>query len=240
MMRKPRLHLVVVTLFWATMLALPSARAQYIMEFAQTYNAPMSNFISISAMNNTAMNTAAQDGKGGQAPAGASMGLRASSQPQLARNARTLALHVPEAQRPAMEKVYLRSFDVYRALEAKFSWQNDDLAGALAAFVVGNYMVMAQTDVRDEDFVAVADQLRRNRGMAAAFKSLSTNDVRAMYEQSAMVGAFMALAELSRKQQPLGAQEHANMIASARANLQQVLRSDPARLRIGPQGMRMD
>lgn len=206
------------------------ARAQYIMEFGETYSAPMSNFISGTVLNNLSMiNTA--PGQEGAPP------LRAASAPQTARSARELAQRFPAAYHVKMAQLYTDSFAIYRKLEAKFGWPSDDMAGALAAFVVGNYMVYANTNVPDEHFVAVANQFRSHRGIAAAFRALKPHDLRAMYEQSAMVGTFMALTELAQGQTAQPAEVQARVRESARANLQQVLRIDPARLRVSAKGL---
>lgn len=212
------------------LLAAAPVRAQYIMEFAQTYNAPMSNFISATVVNNLGMINAAPAEK-------AAVPLRAASAPQTARSARELAQRFPAQYHARMEQLYTESFGVYRKLEAKFGWQSDDMAGALAAFVVGNYMVFAGTNVADDHFVAVAGQFRRNPGIASAFKNLKPQDLRAMYEQSAMVGTFMALTALAKEQKAQPPDVQARVRDSARANLQQVLGLDPARLRVGPQGL---
>jgi hypothetical protein len=204
------------------------ARAQYIMEFAQTYNAPMSNFISGTVMNNLGMINAASSGNG----------LRAPSSPQIARSARELAQPFPQAQRAKLEQLFTQSYDIYRKIESKFGWQPDDMAGAFAAFVVGNYMVYADVNVEDAHYVAVAAQFRGNPAMEEAFAKLKPQDLRAMYEQSAMVGAFMALTYLSKAQHPQPPDVQARVREAARANLQQVLGLEPGRLQIGPQGLR--
>lgn len=206
----------------------PPAVAQYIMEFAQTYNAPMSNFISGTVVNNLGMINAASSANA----------MRAPSAPQVSRSARELAQHFPQGQRPRLEQLFMQSFDIYRKIESKFGWQPDDMAGAFAAFVVGNYMAYADVNVEDEHYVAVAAQFRRNPAMTASFGKLTPQELRAMYEQSAMVGAFMALTQLSRKQHPQPPDVQARVREAARANLQQVLGIEPGRLQIGPQGLR--
>ena len=188
------------------LLSAAPARAQYIMEFAQTYNAPMSNFISATVVNNLGMINAGSPPKA----------VRASHKPQIARSAQDLARHVPEDQRARLEQIFTQSYDIYRKIEAKFGWQQDDLAGAFAAFVVGNYMVYADANVADEHYVAVAAQFRNNAGMAKAFEKLKPHELRAMYEQSAMVGAFMALTYLSKAQHPQPPEVRAKVRATAR------------------------
>ncbi len=220
-----------------------TASAQgYVMEFGQTYNAPMSNFISNSALNNLSMiNATVPDAKSKKTPQAAQHldAPRANAAAQLQRNATELAQRFPSAQRDPMAQAYLQSFDVYRKLEAKFGWSPNDVAGALAAFVVGNYMVLNGSDVPDAEFAAVADQLRRDPKINTTFSGQPSQTLRTMYEQSAMVGTFMALAQMSQKTTPQPPAQQANLRDSARANLKQVLGTDPERLQISAQGMRL-
>jgi hypothetical protein len=59
-----------------------------------------------------------------------------------------------------------------------------------------------------------------------------------VFEQSAMIGAFMALAYKSHQQQPQPPAVYENMRNAARENLQLVLKGDPANLFIDKNGMR--
>jgi hypothetical protein len=81
--RKPlRVRLVTATLLAATCLLPLQSRAQYMMEFAQTYNAPMSNFISTTFLNQqTIINSIQSDHHQKAAPA------LPLAPPQLERNA---------------------------------------------------------------------------------------------------------------------------------------------------------
>lgn len=214
-----------------------AAQAQYVMEFWETYAAPTSNFINLSALNNTAMiNAATPKGSRASKPG---QPLLAAENAQVAHNAHTLAQRMPAARRKEMEKIYADSFDIYRKLEAKFGWQAGDVAGALAAFVVGNYMAYSLANVPDDHFVAVARQFRGNADIAKAFGRLKPQELRTMYEQVAMVGTFMALTQMSTRQQVHPPEQLANVRAAAAANLKQVLGVDPARLQLGPDGMRI-
>ena len=224
----PNAYRLILAACLTALVSAQPARAQYIMEFAQTYNAPMSNFISGTVVNNLGMINASS-------PVQAT---RASATPQVSRSAQKLAQLFPQDQRVKMEQIFAQSYDIYRKIEAKFGWQPDDLAGAFAAFVVGNYMVYTDANVADEHYAAVAAQFRGNAGMAQVFGKLSAHDMRAMYEQSAMMGAFMALTYLSKAQQPQPPEVQARLREAARANLRQVLGMDPGLLQIGPHGLR--
>lgn len=210
----------------AMCLATASVSAQQVIEPARGADAPMANVIS-----------GAAGGKPATAGAAAAAP-RADAAPQLQRNAQELAGAFPAAQRDRIAQAFIDSFEVYGKLEQKFGWPRNDLAGALAAFVVGNYMVLSGTEVPDAQFVAVANQLRARTG--GMFDRQTPAALRALYEQSAMVGTFMVLAQLSQQQQAQPPEQRANLQAAARANLEAVLRTEPERLRIGAQGLTLD
>jgi hypothetical protein len=211
-----------------SLLALP-AQAQWLGEHYAIYGAPMSNFIAHSALNNTAMINAAK-GAAGTRP------LLANGTPSVASNAEELAQRFAPHQRAPMAKAYVESMSFYQKIEAKMGWPRNDIGGALAAFIVGNYWAYTGVEVSDAQFAAVAEQLRKQPGLHANFKNSSAQALRAMYEQSAMVGAFMVLALKSMEQAP-EPEKQARLRAAAGANLTQVFGVDPARLGINEQGM---
>ena len=161
----------------------------------------------------------------------------AKAKPAIQANAHALSLHFPQAKRAEMEKMYIQSMDVYLKVEQKMKWKPRDLSGGIAAFVVGNYMILNNTDVSDEAFDAVARQFRAQPGMQKLNDHPDQNKVRDVFEQSAMVGTFMALVHMSGKQQPQPPEVQENLRKSAIENLQLALRMDPAKLRIDNQGM---
>lgn len=161
----------------------------------------------------------------------------ANAPPQVAKNAREIAQRFPQAQQAAMQSTLAQSLEVYQKLEAKFGWTRNDVAGAVAAFLVGNYMVMTGAQVPDEDFVAVAQQLRASPQLRNTLNRQTPQALRDFYEQQAMVGTFMALAQMSNEKQPLPADRLAHLRDSARANLRMALKRDPAGMTIGPAGM---
>ena len=172
--------------------------------------------------------------------AGAAVGSQApiaNAPPRVEQNAREIAQRFPKAQQAAMQSTLAQSLEVYQKLEAKFGWPRNDVAGAVAAFLVGNYMVMKGAQVADEDFVAVAQQLRASPQLRNTLGRQSPQALRDFYEQQAMVGTFMALAQMSNEKQPLPADRLANLRDSARANLRMALKRDPSQMTIGPAGM---
>lgn len=162
----------------------------------------------------------------------------AKARPAVQANARQLSMHFPPDKRAAMEKIYVQSMDVYLKVEKKMGWTPRDLAGGLAAFVVGNYMVLNNTEVSDEAFAAVARQFRAQEKLRELGNSRDQDKVRDVFEQSAMIGAFMALAYKSNQQQPQPPAVLENMRNAAAENLKLVLRTDPASLHIDGTGIR--
>ena len=161
----------------------------------------------------------------------------AKAKPAVQANARKLSMHFPAEKRAEMEKIYLQSMDIYLKVEKKMGWTPRDLAGGMAAFVVGNYMVLKNTEVSDEAFAAVARQFRAQDKLRDMSNSKDQDKVRDVFEQSAMVGAFMALAYKSHQQQPQPPAVYENMRNAAIENLKLVMRADPETLRIDDQGI---
>lgn len=70
-------------------------------------------------------------------------------------------------------------------------------------------------------------------------KAVSATDKRKMFEQLAMVGTFMALAQSSLHQHP-DANAEPNLKQSARENLVQLLNVSADRIHIGADGLRLN
>jgi len=190
--------------------------------------APMINFANMAVMNNNAMNT------GAHSP---DKPVRATARPALQRNAQELAKMFPASSQAAMAQAFQQSMDVYEQVAARMGWQRDDLDGAMAAFIVGNYMVYANREVQDAEFAAVAEQLRQGGGTRRLAGKQSPESMRNLYEKSAMVGAFMALAYKSQQQKAQPENVAANLRNSGRENLKLVLGTDPERLQISERGV---
>lgn len=144
-------------MLYAALLAAPAARAQGYVGLGLDYSmttAPLINFANMAVMNNNSMNTGLHS-RGKAA--------RMEAPPAVQRNARELAKVFPASSQAAMAQAFQQSMDVYQQVAAKMGWQRDDLDGAMAAFIVGNYMVFANREVPDEEFAAVAEQLRQGR-----------------------------------------------------------------------------
>lgn len=159
--------------------------------------------------------------------------------PAVQANARALAVKFPAAERAKIEQAFVQSMYVYGQLTRKLDIPQRDMAASLAAFIVGNYMALNETDVPDDVFKAVAAQLRRQAHLREMGTRVRSDQLRTLYEQSAMVGTFMALTWKSQQSAPQPPQVWANVRDAARANLQTVLRTDPSRLRLDDTGMHL-
>lgn len=157
--------------------------------------------------------------------------------PNVQANARALSMNFPPDKRAEMEKAFILSMDIYLKVEKKMGWYPRDLAGGLATFVVGNYMVLKNTEVSDEAYDAVTRQFRAQDKLRDMLKNNAPEKVRDVFEQSAMIGAFMALTQKSLKQNPQPPAVLQNLHNAAAENLKLVMRTDPEKLSIDITGI---
>lgn len=209
--------------------ALP-AQAQWLGADYATYGAPLNSFMHNSVVNNLSMINAATRKPKEETP------LRADAPAAVQRNAAGLAQNFPPEHRAAMTKAFADSMGVWTQLETKLGLPRNDVGGALAAFLVGNYMVMTGKEVSDDEFAAVVAQLRRQPSLRSTLGGQSPAALRNLYEQSAMTGTFMALAYKSQQTNPQPPAQQANLRNAARDNLRTV-GLDPDRLQIDARGI---
>jgi hypothetical protein len=143
---------------------------------------------------------------------------------------------LPADRREKMQRIYQQALGTYHQLEAKLGTPSNDVAGAVAAFIAGNYMAYRNVEVPDEQFRTLVVQMRSALGSSAAFASASPADKRKLYEQMAMVGTFMAVARQAFLQNPNPAAEK-NFRDSAAANLEAALKVPAEKVRIGSGGL---
>lgn len=212
------------------------ASAQYAMEFAQTYNAPMSNFISGTFLNQDtlihAISPETPQTRARQAAPTLPLG-----PPQTQRSAAELAEALPPQHRARMEKAYAELMPFYHQIEGKLGWPPDDLAGAIAALLAGNYMAMTGSEVSDAAVIAAARQFRESESIQTMLRALGPHDRRRLYEQCAMLGTFMTLANrTTARQQP---DVVTGLRRSAHANLRAVLGAASEQLRFDSTGVHL-
>ncbi len=170
------------------------------------------------------------------APASVAASTLATGTPQIAANAAQLAAAFPAEYRERMTSIYQQAFDTWRQLERKLQLQPDDAASAVAAFVAGNYMAYRNVEVPDEVYLKLVNQMRGTLAGNRGFSAASPAEKRTLYEQTAMVGTFMAVVRVALQQKP-DARASANFRNAAAANLQVVLGVPAERVRITEQGL---
>jgi hypothetical protein len=150
---------------------------------------------------------------------------------------RALAARYPADQRARIERAFSESLRSYQQIEARFGIPGNDVAGALAAFVAGSYMAYRDVDFPDQYFPVLVAQMRNVLSNNPAFQHASAAEKRDVYEQTAIIGTFMAATRETLKRQPPDATVARNFRASARANLEQFLKTDADRVTVGEQGL---
>jgi hypothetical protein len=162
--------------------------------------------------------------------------LLAGGPPAAQRNAQELVKGFAPEQRAPLARAFAQSLAIHQQTESRLGLAHDDVAGAMAAFLVGNYTMHAGAELPDAALLAVAAQLRSQPGLRDTFRGQDAAALRDIYEQLAMTGTFMTMAWKTREQQGLSAQQMDNLRAAARANLKQVMGIDAERLRITERG----
>jgi hypothetical protein len=155
---------------------------------------------------------------------------------QLRQSATELAQRFPAQHRAAMTKAYEESFAFWKKLEAQLGLTPDDVAAGVAAFIAGNYAAFMQQQVPDEDFKSLVLQMQGLLARNPAFTQSSPAAKRAMFEQLAMVGTFMAVYREHLNQKP-SPNEEVNFRNAAKANLEAGVGLAVERIQIGPQGL---
>lgn len=161
----------------------------------------------------------------------------ASVASQVDLNATDLATHFPPDLRGTMKANYVQSFSAFKQFERKLSLPDNDVATAISAYIAGNYMFLHGVELPDAAFLKMVAQVRHGLEESKGLPRIAAQTRRKMYEQTAMVGMFMAVAQLSRKTATENPATVSNLQDSARANLALVLGKSAANLRIDGEGM---
>jgi hypothetical protein len=168
-------------------------------------------------------------GKGRGAPADAAAGpITGTLAPPAGkpRAPHVLAERYPQAQRAKVEQAYIEALRTYTELEKKFGIPPNDVAGAVAAFIAGNYMAWRDVDFPDSDFPPLVAQMREVLVRNTVFVRSSGAEKRDMYEQLATIGSFMAITRMALKKQTPETRVVANFRSAAKSNLEQFLKTD--------------
>lgn len=154
------------------------------------------------------------------------------------RVARLMAQPYPEASRAQVERVFDQLLAGFRKVESQLGLPGNDVATAVAAFIIGNYAVYRNTAVPDEHFVALAGQMRRVVGNTPAFAQASPASKQETYEQLAILGMLMATTQMALDREP-NAKASADAKAAAAGYLRAFLATGPERLQLTASGMRL-
>ncbi len=147
-----------------------------------------------------------------------------------------LAASFPKPQRKEIEKVFSLSLKTYQKLEKQLKIPKNDVAGSVAAYIAGNYMAYHDTDVPDQTFVTLVNQMRSLLVDISAFKKAKKSVKRDLYEQLAISGTFMVLANLELKQQPNQTLLN-NLRLTAKGNIEKFLDVSVDRVDITDEGL---
>lgn len=165
--------------------------------------------------------------------------LVANARPQLDANATDLATRFAPDARAKMKATYLQSFDLFQKLQRKLGLPDHDVANGVSAYLAGNYMVLHGIEIDDPVFLKLVSQVRQGLMDNRGFQQIAAVQKRKLYEQTAMVGMFMALTQMSLKTTPQDPKVLGNLRDSARANLELVLGDRASSLRIDGEGMHL-
>ena len=148
---------------------------------------------------------------------------------------KTMAALYPVADRARMEQVFNRLLAGYGGIEKQFGIPKGDVAGATAAFLVGSYMGFNNTGFPDERFLPVVSQVRRALSADLSFAKAPLAVRQDIYEQMAVLGMFLANAQLALSQTPNPEQEAA--MRHAATTYLESFGVDPSTLRLTPTGL---
>lgn len=243
MSRNKHLNFVRLSLAASAVWVSQHTSAQWLGNDYAVYGAPYSNYVASSFLNQTYLNEAAAKGsakKNGSRTAAigstGSGGTLVGTRFQPAASARQLAQRYNPAQRHQIENAFVQAFEGYQKIEAQFGIPKGDLAGGVAAFIAGNYIAYRNLDFPDKDFPPLVEQIRDALTANPAVSRASASDKRQAYEQLAMVGMFMAVSREALKRKP-DPKVEANFRETARANLEQFLKTDADRVQITERGL---
>jgi len=237
-----------------------TAGAQFMPDYG-TYGAPMSNFLTSSHLVSQAALGAVSAGQGKSSkPYPSYLTLRDAKEREAREKGRAgaaerrsgpaivapsergpiaparLAAGYPPAQRAKAERLFLETLEGYHDIERKFGLPRNDIAGAVATFVAGNYIAYHDQPFPDAHFRPLVEQMRDAVAGMPGLRNARDAEKQEFYEHLAILGTYMALTREGLQQSRDPALK-AGMARAARNYLEQFLKVDPDRLRIGPQGL---
>lgn len=147
-----------------------------------------------------------------------------------------LATAYPEAQRPKAKAMFDQMLSTYGQLATTLGVKENDVAGAVAAFIAGSWMAYHDKDVADADFPVLMKQMRGVLASTPAFANASLQQKQELHESFAILGTLMASTRIALKQQP-DASTQAAMRAAAASYLEGFLGIKPDQIVIDSKGL---
>lgn len=149
--------------------------------------------------------------------------------------AKRLVASYPPAQRDQVAQSMAGLLARYREIESRFGLAPNDVAGAVAAFVAGNYMAYRDVDFPDAGFLPLVQQMRGVMAALPQFRDATDAQKQQLYEEMAVVGLHMALQRAELR--GASAAARAQLRRTAKSHLDQFLQMDCSRLALGVNGL---
>jgi hypothetical protein len=157
-----------------------------------------------------------------------------------------LVAGVPASSRAESERLFTQILeDYHNKIEAQNGIQKNDIAGAVAVFLVGSYEGYRDVDTEHGHLKALVAQMRVIMGNNPEFASASNTQKQELYEQMAIIGVLMAATRealnspnVAQKYKPAEiAQARTNLKKAAKAYLEQFLKTDADRVAVTANGL---
>jgi hypothetical protein len=207
------------------------AHAQWLGNDYAAFGVPQVNYAANSYLNFTVLNNANRDAAASRSAAQAVSTLAPRTAERSAVAAELAALY-PGGSRDQLTQVFNESLASFEQVASRLGLPRDDVAAALAAFIVGNYIAMhGEALPPDAEFIALTRRLRASLAASPAFAQAAPRQKRQAYEQLAMMGMFMTTARLALMQTP-NPQAETHFRNHAKANLEQLLKRPAGSLEI--------
>ena len=113
-----------------------------------------------------------------------------------------LALTYPAGQRASVEQLFNVLLDAYPKVEAAYKVPHNDLAGAVAVFLVGSYQTASGVVVDDPTASAVIAQVRSALAANPVIAKASNSEKQEMYEEFVDLGMFLLTVQEYLKTSP--------------------------------------
>lgn len=152
--------------------------------------------------------------------------------------AHRMAAAYPAKAQAAAEDLFDTLLETHDEVQAQFGVPPNDLAGALASFIAGNWMAMNNVPFPDKNFQPLVRQMRSILEASPEFSDLTNAERQEIYQNLAINGMFMAAAQARLEDHPDQAFE-ASMRAAGRSNLEEWLSADPSGLKINSKGLEL-